>query len=218
MPSSAGAAAQAQLFFEFGPFTLRTQDSALLREGEVVPLRFKVFETLRVLVEAHGRIVGRNQLLERVWPGEFVEENSVTQTISLLRRVLDPCFPNQRAIETLSKKGYRLAVPVKVRAEDGMQPFDMHGDRTKAADLQRPRSLIGQVLVFSPSQVADAILAARGKSTLTATLLPVQPEAAIRPRTDQVDALVLPLLVQVRGSRLLCSFGHRPMGTLLSTL
>lgn len=174
-PRSGQPAAHPQMLFDFGPFTLRTHDAVLLRNGQLEPVRYKVFEALRLLLEEHGRIVGRERLLDRVWPGEFVEENSVTQTISLLRRVLNPHFPNQQPIETLSKKGYRLAVPVKVRSEDSARLPGAQGDK-REAEPQTPKPQIGQILVFSPSQVADAIIAARGRTTLTATLLPARPE------------------------------------------
>jgi len=44
-------------FYEFGPFRLDTVERLLLREGEVVPLAPKAFETLLALVEHHGRVL-----------------------------------------------------------------------------------------------------------------------------------------------------------------
>ena len=69
----------------FGPFELYA-DGRLLRNASVVPLAPKLFETLRMLVEAEGRIVTRDELMASVWGDAFVEEGSLTYTISMLRK------------------------------------------------------------------------------------------------------------------------------------
>ena len=54
--------------YEFGPFLLDVGERRLFRNGRPMPLRGKVFETLRVLVENHGRLVAKDALMKAVWP------------------------------------------------------------------------------------------------------------------------------------------------------
>ena len=60
--------------YEFGPFRLEVKERRLLRDGQPVQLRAKVFDTLRVLVENHGRLVCKDDLMKAVWPDAVVEE------------------------------------------------------------------------------------------------------------------------------------------------
>src|SRR5215472_4241477 len=68
-----------QRLYEFGPFRLDSKSCVLLRDGAVVPLNPKAFDTLRALVENHGSPVGKDELMKLVWPGTFVEETNLTQ-------------------------------------------------------------------------------------------------------------------------------------------
>src|SRR5437899_6673296 len=49
----------------------------LLREGQTVPLTPKVFEILKVLVENHGHLFEKDELMKSVWPDSFVEEGNL---------------------------------------------------------------------------------------------------------------------------------------------
>ena len=60
----------------------------LLREGQIVHLTPKALNTLAVLVRQGGRVVEKDVLIQEVWPDTFVEENSLTRNISVLRRTL----------------------------------------------------------------------------------------------------------------------------------
>ncbi|HEX8888629.1 MAG TPA: winged helix-turn-helix domain-containing protein, partial [Pyrinomonadaceae bacterium] len=75
-------------FYEFGPFRLDTVKRRLVRDGEIVSLTPKAFETLLVLVENSGRVVEKDDLMDKVWAGLAVEENNLTQNISALRKAL----------------------------------------------------------------------------------------------------------------------------------
>src|ERR1044072_8708740 len=99
--------------YEFGPFQLDVSEHRLLHRDEVVPLTPKVFETLLVLIEHSGHVIQKNELMMRLWPDSFVEERSLTQNISLLRKALSEAG-EQQFIETVPKLGYRFVAPVKV--------------------------------------------------------------------------------------------------------
>src|SRR5215510_12464252 len=65
---------QTKHIYEFGPFRLNAAEHLLLRDGEVVPLTPKVFDLLLALVERHGRLLEKDELMRVVWPDTVVEE------------------------------------------------------------------------------------------------------------------------------------------------
>jgi DNA-binding winged helix-turn-helix (wHTH) protein/pimeloyl-ACP methyl ester carboxylesterase len=98
--------------YRFGPFHLDVRERRLSLGGEVIPLRLKVFDTLLVLVENAGRLVTKQELLDRVWPETTVEENNLNHNVSVLRKALGEKVTGQQYIETVPRVGYRFAAPV----------------------------------------------------------------------------------------------------------
>jgi len=74
-----------------GRFTLDLRTRALLDGPDAVPLGSRAFETLAVLASAPGRLFGKDELLDRVWPGLSVEENNlqvqIATTLSAIQAV-----------------------------------------------------------------------------------------------------------------------------------
>jgi DNA-binding winged helix-turn-helix (wHTH) protein/pimeloyl-ACP methyl ester carboxylesterase len=99
--------------YRFGPFHLDVRERRLSRGGEVIPLRLKVFDTLRLLVENSGRLVTKQELLDTVWPETTVEENNLNHNVSVLRKALGEKATGQQYIETVPRVGYRFAAPVE---------------------------------------------------------------------------------------------------------
>ena len=102
-----------QRFFEFGPFRLDVTSGLLLRDGKVVALTPKVIDTLLLLVENRGRVLGKEELLRQLWPETFVEEGNLTQNISVLRKALSEGPEAETYIETIPKRGYRFVAKVR---------------------------------------------------------------------------------------------------------
>jgi len=100
----------------FGPFTLDLDRRVLLREGTPVPLTPKTYDTLALLVRNSGRVVGKGELMDALWPDAVVEENNLNQQISTLRKVLGDRAEEGRYIKTVPGHGYRFvaspALPV----------------------------------------------------------------------------------------------------------
>ncbi|HEX6641609.1 MAG TPA: alpha/beta fold hydrolase, partial [Thermoanaerobaculia bacterium] len=90
-------------YYVFARFRIDVGEGLLLTDSGAVSLTPKAFETLLFLVENNGRIVSREELLARVWPGTFVGENTLAQNISTLRKVLGSSL-----VETVPKRGYRF--------------------------------------------------------------------------------------------------------------
>lgn len=100
--------------YEFGDFRLDSKDKLLWRGEQIVPLSPKVFETLLLLVEHGGRVVSKEHLIEHLWADSFVEEGSLTQNISILRKKLGTDIDERHFIETLPKRGYRFRGKVEI--------------------------------------------------------------------------------------------------------
>src|SRR5215510_12367985 len=100
-------------YYRFGEFTLDTDQRILLREGKPLPLAPKVFDTLLVLVESSGRIVVKEELMNRLWPDTFVEDSNLTSNILQLRKSLGDNARQPTYIETVARRGYRFIMPVE---------------------------------------------------------------------------------------------------------
>src|ERR1051325_2337615 len=81
--------------YVFGPFRIELPARHLLKDDAVVPMTAKVFDTLLMLVKNHERAVGKEELIQAVWPNTFVSDDSLVQNISAIRRALgdDPSQP-----------------------------------------------------------------------------------------------------------------------------
>jgi DNA-binding winged helix-turn-helix (wHTH) protein/TolB-like protein/Flp pilus assembly protein TadD len=112
-------AQQNRRFYEFGGFRLDAANRLLLREGRVVPLKPKVVETLLVLVERRGEVLGKDALMELLWPEQFVEESNLTQNIYVLRKTLGETPGAPEFIETIPRRGYRFIAAVTEGTADG---------------------------------------------------------------------------------------------------
>src|SRR3954452_11667192 len=104
---------------EFGDFRLdRTTLLLRRRDGTLVPLTPRVFETLLYLVEHVNTVLDKERIMEAVWPDSIVEENNLTQNISTLRRVFGETPGAHRFIVTVPGRGYRFVASVNLRASD----------------------------------------------------------------------------------------------------
>jgi TolB-like protein len=82
----------------------------LRRDGVVLPLRPKSFDVLVYLAQNPGRLIPKAELIDNVWQNVIVTENSLVQCIKEIREALQD--EGQKAIETVSKRGYLFASPV----------------------------------------------------------------------------------------------------------
>jgi TolB-like protein/DNA-binding winged helix-turn-helix (wHTH) protein/tetratricopeptide (TPR) repeat protein len=100
----------------FGAFVLDIDRGALLKDGADVPLRPKCFKVLSYLVEHHGLLVTKDEVLGAVWPGVVVTEDSLTQCLIQIRKVLGDT--SRDMIRTVPRRGYLFDVPVTVHTPD----------------------------------------------------------------------------------------------------
>src|SRR5262245_27356037 len=105
--------ASTRRFYEFGNFRLDPDAKTLTCESQPVSVTPKVFDTLQVFVEHAGRLLEKEELMQRVWQGRFVEESNLTFNIKMLRRALHDDAQQPRFIETVPRRGYRFIAEVK---------------------------------------------------------------------------------------------------------
>lgn len=107
--------------YEFGPFRIDARERLLFRDGEIVPLPPKIFDTLLVLVEGGGHLLDKDELIKQVWPDTFVEEGNLTRNVSTLRSVLGEGEDGHHYIETIPRRGYRFVAGVKELVDEGAE-------------------------------------------------------------------------------------------------
>src|SRR5499427_5152882 len=102
-----------QRTYEFGPFVLDTLQHSLFKEGKPVALTPKTYDTLLVLVQNHGRMLSKDELMNTLWPDSFVEEANLTQQVSMIRKALGDSSGDPRYIHTVPGRGYRFTPEVR---------------------------------------------------------------------------------------------------------
>jgi TolB-like protein len=116
---------------KIGAHDLDLDRGILACDGQPVHLRAKTFALLAYLVRNAGRVVGKDELLDAIWPGVIVTEDSLTQAVSDLRRVLGSNVPR-----TIIRRGYMFELPQQEPVFDGppvvvVLPFLTISDRTE---------------------------------------------------------------------------------------
>jgi DNA-binding winged helix-turn-helix (wHTH) protein/tetratricopeptide (TPR) repeat protein len=101
--------------FRFDRFELDERSGDLLDRGEPIHLQPKPFALLMLLLENPGVLFSREALLEHLWPGVHVTEDSLSQAIARLRRALG----DSQVLQTVQRRGYRLVAEVEVLQTDG---------------------------------------------------------------------------------------------------
>jgi len=89
----------------FGNLEWRPAQRVARLDGQVIDLGPRAFDVLSVLIEQRHRVVTKQELFERVWPGQVVEENNLQVQVSTLRKALGPS-----AVATIPGRGYRFTL------------------------------------------------------------------------------------------------------------
>ena len=99
---------------QFGEFQIDAGTRTLRREEKIVTLNYRAFDVLLYLAQNPGRALTRDELLKNVWSDTFVDEHSLAQSISVLRRALDEKPGDNSYIVTLPGRGYQFVAPVQI--------------------------------------------------------------------------------------------------------
>ena len=134
--------------YEFHDFRLDVRDHQLLKNGEHIQLTPKTFQVLEMLVSNSGQTIKKEEIFDRLWPDNFVEEGNLTQHIHVLRKTLGRTPDEQSYIETVPKQGYRFT----------LQPHEIKivEDESSLLEVVRFHSPDNEVSGFRVSSAAAA--------------------------------------------------------------
>jgi TolB-like protein/Flp pilus assembly protein TadD len=104
---------RAPLVYRFGSFRLDPANRLLSHNRQLIPIAPKPFEALLVLVQRHGQIVHKEELIKLIWADTFVEEANISQNVFLLRKLLGKDGEGRQYIETIPGRGYRFVGKVR---------------------------------------------------------------------------------------------------------
>nr|WP_176936328.1 winged helix-turn-helix domain-containing protein [Massilia sp. PDC64] len=112
----------------------------LERDGTPVKIGSRALEILIVLMERAGEIVGKREILDRVWPGLVIEENTLRVHIKELRRTLDDGTGDTRYIVNVPGRGYSFLLP----GQNTVPPVPRPRLKTAGSLPPRPHRIIGR--------------------------------------------------------------------------
>lgn len=144
--------------YEFEDFRLDADHLLLYRNGEQLALTPKVVETLLVLVESHGEVLSKDELMEIVWPKTTVEEGNLSQNLYLLRKVLGHADDGKPFIETLRGRGYRFNCDVRTsKRNEAIRENATSNDLSPAMPARRSHEVIrhGNVVALADWKETD---------------------------------------------------------------
>lgn len=108
--------------FAFGSFRYERPERLLGADGAAIRLTPKTADILLALLQSRGRLLTKNELIERVWPDTAVEDGSLTYHIHLLRQALGDSAEQPTYIQTVPRRGYRFLAPVIIIKEPPAAP------------------------------------------------------------------------------------------------
>ena len=153
------------IYYYFDQFKIDVRQRALFVNGELVPLPAKLFSLLLVLLDRDGVELSKEYLMNAVWPDSRVEMSNLTQSIFLLRRLLENKSDGRRLVITIPGKGYLFTGVVK--SEYAQEPLkESNGFGIREQVPKRPSTAVLPFRVFDHSPqtrylgigIADALI------------------------------------------------------------
>jgi DNA-binding winged helix-turn-helix (wHTH) protein/DNA polymerase III delta prime subunit len=135
--------------------------------GSRIPIGGRAFELLEVLVRSAGQLVTKDQLMERIWPGAIVTENTLQVHASALRKALGPF---RDLLRTEAGRGYRLLGDWSVRSRNeatASAAFQKLGGTGTLAETNLPAAITPLIGRSAAEQALQVALSAYRLVTLT---------------------------------------------------
>jgi TolB-like protein/tetratricopeptide (TPR) repeat protein len=129
-----------QIVYEFGEFRLDPSRQQLTCSGAVVPLKARAFDLLVYFAEHAGELIDKAALMRAVWPNVVVEENNLSQHLSVLRHALGDGNHGRQFIVTVPRRGFRFVAHVR----------QVNGTKSAATGIAAPAVLPGPSVAVLP--------------------------------------------------------------------
>jgi len=154
---------RADLVFVSGQWQIRLGRRELLASGVPVPIGARAFEIMEVLVRSANELVTKETLMDRIWPGAMVGENTLQVHISAIRKALGQ---DRAMLQTSSGRGYRLLGHWAARQEGAteqpvgiVKPMRMPARTFRSNLPEAALDLIGRAIAVR--HIQDILLAYR---------------------------------------------------------
>ncbi|WP_171178420.1 winged helix-turn-helix domain-containing protein [Ruegeria sp. HKCCD8929] len=138
--------------YEFADCVLDVDRHVLLRGGKTVPVEPQVFDLLELLAESPGKLVARDQIIERVWNGRFVSDSTISARIAAARKAVGDDGKAQRIIKTVVRRGLQMAAEVRNDAGPARD------SNRSTQQLRYARGSGGQAIAFALSGDGPPVL------------------------------------------------------------
>jgi len=182
--------------FQFGRFHVDASARTLRREDAIIKLNSRSFEVLLYLVRNPGKALTRDELLKNAWPDAFVDEHSLAQSISVLRRALEEKPGDNSYIVTLPGRGYQFVSEVQVVGSEVMA--SENGNTLQEVATADRANASG--ILFQKHRVETSVITSEDKeqrsSPVSQSRLLIRAVAAVL-----AVVAVVALLVRFRGPR-----------------
>jgi DNA-binding winged helix-turn-helix (wHTH) protein/tetratricopeptide (TPR) repeat protein len=174
----------------FGPFEVDLRSGEIHKHGIRLKLQDQPFQVLALLLEHSGDVVTRDELRQKLWPGDtFVDfDTGLNSAIKKLRDVLSDSADEPRYIETLPRRGYRFIAPVENGPRPASAPIELR--LVPAPALQKPRT---------PWYKRRLVVAAGIAAFLVVTALAAWRVFSSRPVLTEADVILLASFVNKTG-------------------
>ena len=137
--------------FAFGDFVLeRSQQRVRCRDGSILTLSPRLFSALLLFIENAGELLDKDALMRALWPGLVVEDNSLSQLVSGLRRALADDSHDSRYIQTVPRRGFRFIATVTELA-DSAAPIPLPVAATESGAHAEPPLLSEPARLSEPA-------------------------------------------------------------------
>ncbi len=159
--------------YRFDEFEIDPANRELLRSGQVVALRGKVFDVLLALATHPGRLLAKQEIIEQVWQNEFVEEGNLARSVSTLRKALDDTAAEHKYIATVPGHGYRFVGDIRsYQPSNGSAAGSTYGSerptfKRRISNVWHDRPILAAMTVislFSLAALTTSIGPTRGKA------------------------------------------------------
>lgn len=168
--------------YTFDEFEVNPAERTCAQSGAPVVLTGKVFDLLVAFVENPNRLLEKDELMEQVWPDEFVEEGNLARNISTLRKALGDNGKVHRYISTVQGHGYRFLPEVsKLDVEPDDVTQDAREPRPTLAKAEAPQTshrwiliVVGAAMLVTAAWLGSSRFLAPANQIKTLAVLPLK--------------------------------------------